>query len=161
MIFLDSDAHCEEQLGEVVVKDDIQVLLIPAGQHDKQAQGLRVHHCPCRLENREELQQMRCGLESVSLMQLLQINHSCIKYVLPLQNEVTVHLSMFLRKIDATWLNTLDGVHKTVVEWFKQYTTEVDQCDSGMVHATSTCHLPDWVYQHIKRSTFEMIHCLN
>lgn len=51
---------------------------------------------------KEELEQMRCGLESVSLIQFLQINHSCIKHVFP------------------------------VVEWFKQYVTEVDQSDSGI-----------------------------
>ena len=82
--------------------------------------------------HREELEQMRCGLESVSLIQFLHINHGCIKYVFPLQNEVKVHLSTFLQKIDSTWFSTLDGVHKTVVEWFKQYATEVDQSDSGI-----------------------------
>ena len=82
---------------------------------------------------KEKLEQMRCGLESVFLIQFLQINHSCIKYVFPLQNEAKVHLSTFLRKIDSTWFRNLDGVHKTVVEWFKQYVTEVDQSDSGIL----------------------------
>ena len=150
------------------MKDDIQQLLTQAGLTCELVNMTNKHRA-CQYiivhvvfkTRREELQQMRCGLESVSPMQFLQINNSCIKYVFPLQNEVTVHLSMFLRKIDATWFNTLDGVHTTVVEWFKQYATEVDQSDSGMVHATSTSHLPNWVYQQIKRSRFEMIHCLN
>lgn len=74
---------------------------------------------------REELQQMRDGLDSVSFLQFLQISESCVKFVFPLQSEVKVQLPDFLRKIDATWLGTLDGVHQTVVKWFTQYVTEI------------------------------------
>ena len=82
---------------------------------------------------REELQQMRDGLDSVSLLQFLQISESCVKFVFPLQSEVKVQLPDFLRKIDATWLSTLDGVHQTVVKWFTQYVTEIFQSNSGNV----------------------------
>jgi hypothetical protein len=76
---------------------------------------------------------MRDGLDSVSLLQFLQISESCVKFVFPLQSEVKVQLPDFLRKIDATWLSTLDGVHQTVVKWFTQYVTEIFQSNSGNV----------------------------
>jgi hypothetical protein len=76
---------------------------------------------------------MRDGLDSVSLLQFLPFSESCVKFVFPLQREGEVQLPDFLRKIDATWLSTLDGVHQTVVKWFTQYVTEICQSNSGNV----------------------------
>lgn len=134
------DAQCEEELDAIISKDDLQLMLTQAGFTCELVNMTNRHRaCQCIIVHvvfktrREELQQMRNGLESVSIMQFLQISGKCVKYVFPLQNEVKIELSDILQKINGNWLKTLDSFHAKIMEWFAQYLKEIDQRNSGTV----------------------------
>jgi hypothetical protein len=62
-------------------------------------------YCSCGFRI-EELQQLRDGLESISLLQFLQLCHGCIKFVFP-SIDVTLKASDLLSLVDKDWLNNL------------------------------------------------------
>ena len=65
-------------------------------------------------------------MESISL-QFLQLCHSCVRFVFPSVDDVTLKASDILSLIDKDWLHNLSGVLETVMKWFTDYVTEVDQ----------------------------------
>ena len=62
----------------------------------------------------EELRQLRDGLESISLLQFLQMCHSCIKYVFPSVEDVKLSASDIINLIDKGWLSSLIGQEEKV-----------------------------------------------
>ncbi len=84
---------------------------------------------------REELQQLRNGMESISLLQFLQLCRNCVQHVFPLEKEVTYKGAEFFSLINKTWLRSLSGLEDTVMKWFENYVTEIDEGNSG-----NTCY---------------------
>ena len=114
--------------------DDILLLLGQAGFTNELVNLTNKHRaCQCLivhlvLKTRvEELQQLREGLESISLLQFLQICHNCIRFVFPSVDDITLKASDVLSLINKVWLCNLSGVQETVMKWFSDYVTELDQ----------------------------------
>lgn len=80
---------------------------------------------------KDELEQMKDGLESLSLINFLRLSEGCMRYVFPLQIEATVTKDEFLRAIDYRWVETLDGTQKKALHCFVQYVNEVDLGKEG------------------------------
>lgn len=80
---------------------------------------------------REELQQLRVGLESISLLQFLKMCESCVTYIFPSAKEVKVKSADFLRLIDKSWLQNLVGTEDAAMAWFTQYVIEIENANSG------------------------------
>ena len=102
---------------------------------------------------REELEQLRQGLEYMSLITFLKLSKACMKFVFPVQSEVEVTREDFLSLIDKHWLDSLSGNQKMTVDWFLQNVNEVNQGDAGtvqlMVHILwailfDFCWVRDW-----------------
>ena len=79
----------------------------------------------------EELQQLREGLESVSLLQFLEMCHGCIKYAFPSVNDVKLNASDVINLINKEWLRSLVGEEEKVMNWFQQYIRETEQVESS------------------------------
>ena len=74
----------------------------------------------------EELQQLREGLESVSLFQFLEMCHGCIKYAFPSVNNVKLNASDVINLIKE-WLRRLVGEEDKVMNWFQKDIRETEQ----------------------------------
>lgn len=72
------------------------------------------------------MEQLREGLESLSIITFLTLSAACVKYVFPLQSEVEV------RKEDLINLIGRDcGSQRTAMDWFLQYVNEVNDNNAG------------------------------
>ena len=81
----------------------------------------------------EELEQLRQGLECLSLITFLELSKACIKFVFPVQSEVELTKDDFLSLIDKYWLDSLSVNQRMTMAWFLQYVNEVHQGDAGTV----------------------------
>ena len=79
----------------------------------------------------EELEQLREGLESLSIITFLKLSAACVKYVFPLQSEVEVRKEDFLNLIDRHWVESLHGSQRKAMDWFLQYVNEVNEDNVG------------------------------
>ena len=68
---------------------------------------------------KEELDQLKSGLESLSLINFLRVSEGCLKYVFPLQSEAMVTKDDFLKVIDQP-VESLEGDEKIAYDWFGQ-----------------------------------------
>lgn len=114
--------------------DDVLLLLGQAGFTNEMVNLTNKHRaCQCLivhlvLKTRlEELRQLRDGLESISLLQFLQLCRSCVRFVFPSVDDITLKASDLLSLVDKDWVHNLSGVEETVMKWFTDYVTEVDQ----------------------------------
>ena len=80
------------------------------------------------------MEQLRQGLECLSLITFLKLSKACMKFVFPVQSEVEVTKEDFLALIDKHWLDSLSGNQRMTMDWFLQYVNEVNHGDAGMVH---------------------------
>ena len=128
------DAKSEETLYDVVYKDDgIQLLLMQAGFASELVK-MNNRHRACQAiilhlvfkTRKEELDQLKPGLESLSLINFLRVSEGCLKYVFPLQSEAMVTKDDFLKVIDQS-VESLEGDEKKAYDWFVQYVNEVDK----------------------------------
>ena len=132
----------------MVSSDDVLLLLGQAGFTNELVNLSNKHRaCQCLivhlvLKTRvEELQQLRDGLESISLLQFLQICHSCVCFVFPSVEDITMKASDLLNLVDKDWLNNLSGIQATVMKWFTEYVTEVDQKSDHTGNIAFQCFL--------------------
>ena len=79
------------------------------------------------------MEQLRQGLECLSLITFLKLSKACMKFVFPVQSEVEVTKEDFLGLIDKHWLDSLSGNQRMTMDWFLQYVNEVNQGDTGTV----------------------------
>lgn len=134
------DAETEDQLTEVTNKDETMVLLTQSGFTNEFVSLSNRHRaCQCIMihavfkSRREELEQLREGLESISIITFLKLSAACVKYVFPLQSEVEVRKEDFLNLIDRHWVESLCGSQKTAMDWFLQYVNEINEDNAGTV----------------------------
>lgn len=80
---------------------------------------------------KDELEQVKDGLKSLSLIYFLRLSEGCMRYLFPLQIEATVTKDEFLHAIDYRWVETLDGTQKKALDCLVQYVTEVDLGKEG------------------------------
>lgn len=73
---------------------------------------------------KEELDQLKSGLESLSVINFLKVSEGSLKYVFPLQSEAMVTKDDFLKVIE-TSVDSLEGDEKKAYDWFVQYVHEV------------------------------------
>lgn len=130
-------------MSDAINKDDTLLLLAQAGFGNELVTLKNKHRaCQCLIihvvlkTRSEELQQLREGLESVSLLQFLQMCHNCTKYVFPLVNDVKLKACDVINIINKEWLRSLVGEEKNVMNWFQQYIEETEEGESntGDVH---------------------------
>ena len=122
-IFEIRDADTEDQLNEVTNKDETVVLLTQSGFTNEFVSLLHRHRA-CQYimihvvfkSRREELDQLREGLESLSFTTFLKLSAACMKYVFPLQGEVEVSKEDFLNLIDRHWIDSLCGSQRTAMQ---------------------------------------------
>ena len=125
-------------LNEIIGNENVSLLLAQAGftnelvtmtNKHRACQSVIVHMVvKTRLE---ELQQLRIGMESVSLLQFLQMCHGCIKFVFPTVDDVTLKASDVLSLLEQGMLQNLSGVQEMVMNWFIQYIKEVGENREG------------------------------
>ena len=72
------------------------------------------------------MQQLRDRLESISLLQFLQLCHGCIGFVFPTTEDV-MKASHLLNLLDQNWLHTLSVVQQTPMIWLKDGIMEVPE----------------------------------
>ena len=68
---------------------------------------------------KEELDQLKSGLESLSLINFLRVSEGYLKYVFSLQSEAMVTKDDFLKVIDQS-VESLEGDKKIAYDWFGQ-----------------------------------------
>lgn len=73
---------------------------------------------------KEELDQLKSGLESLSVINFLKVSEGSLKYVFPLRSEAMVTKDDFLKVIE-TSVDSLEGDEKKAYDWFVQYVDEV------------------------------------
>ena len=89
---------------------------------------------------REEIDQMRDGMESVSLISFLQMSEACWKVVFPVSSDVQIHADAFLDRISNDSLVGLSGRESETTEWLRKYVREVEDGIKGIYFATTwTC----------------------
>ena len=87
---------------------------------------------------RDEINQLKEGLESVSLLSFLEHAESCLPLVFPLTTDVQVSTDSFLDLISKDWLSGLEGVQKRTMDWFSKYVRDVhDGTKGNYIHL---CH---------------------
>lgn len=79
---------------------------------------------------REELEQLRQGLECLSLITFSKLFKACIKFVFPVQSEVEVTKEYFLGLIDKHWFDSLSGNQRMEMDWFLQYVNGLNEGDA-------------------------------
>ena len=126
------DAESEETLYNAAYNDDsIQLLLMQAGFANEFVK-LNNKHRACQAiilhlvfkTRKEELDQLKSGLESLSVINFLKVSEGSLKYVFPLQSEAMVTKDEFLKVIE-TSVDSLEGDEKKAYDWFVQYVHEV------------------------------------
>ena len=126
------DAESEETLYNAVYNDDsIQLLLMQAGFANEFVK-LNNKHRACQAiilhlvfkTRKEELDQLKSGLESLSVINFLKVSEGSLKYVFPLRSEAMVTKDDFLKVIE-TSVDSLEGDEKKAYDWFVQYVDEV------------------------------------
>ncbi len=98
------DTHAEEMLNDVAAQDDV---LQHTGFTNELVNMTNKHRaCQCLIVHlvlktrMEEWQQLRDGLESISLLQFLQLCHGCTKFVFPSTEDMILKASDFLRLLN-------------------------------------------------------------
>lgn len=133
-------------LNKVVGRDEVSLLLAQAGFTNELVTTTNRHRaCQCIIVHVvvktrvEELQQLRDGLESLSLLQFLQLCHGCIKFVFPTVEDVSFKACDVIRLLDQETLRSLSNVQEMVLSWFKQYINEVEERQESQDDAGNTC----------------------
>lgn len=124
----------------MISKDETMVLSTPSGFTNEFVNLSNRHRaCQCIMIHsvfkirREELEQLRQGLECLSLITFLILSKACIKFVFSVQSEVELTKEDFLSLIDKHWLDSLSVNQRMTMDWFLQYVNEVNQGDAGTV----------------------------
>lgn len=111
MVFKIRDVETEEELTEVISKDETMVLSTPSGfEFVNLSNRHRACQCimiQCFKISRVELEQLTQGLECLSMITFLTLSKACIKFVFSVQSEVELTKEDFLSLIDKHWLDSL------------------------------------------------------
>ena len=78
---------------------------------------------------REQIDDLKRGLQEVLLINLLKANPSCVQIVFPLTSEHTIKATEFLQLIQSD--SDLTEKQMQVLAWFKEY---VQKLDEGIVY---------------------------
>lgn len=82
------------------------------------------HPPPCIQNKKGGTRSVKRGLESLSVINFLNVSEGSLKYVFPLQSEAMVTKDDFLKVIE-TSVDSLEGDEKNAYDWFVQYVHEV------------------------------------
>ena len=74
---------------------------------------------------REEIDQMRDGMESVSRISFLQISEACWKVVFPASSDVQINAEAFLDRVSNASLAGLSSRESETMEWLRKYVSRV------------------------------------
>ncbi|XP_031551674.1 uncharacterized protein LOC116288949 [Actinia tenebrosa] len=125
-------AEDEETLSNIEARDDIQFLLTQAGFANElltlKSRGRAVQHILLHQVfkvRRDEIEDIRKGLDSVCLTELLMANEHCMKLVFPLTSDITYTANQVIDVIAADQHGSLPLKEK-VVEWFGTYIKELE-----------------------------------
>lgn len=124
------NAHADEDLH---LTESELLLLTEAGFANEILTVANKHRaCQCLMTHlvfrarREEIDQMRDGMESVSLISFLQMSEACWKVVFPVSSDVQIHADAFLDRISNDSLVGLSSRENETMELLRKYVREVE-----------------------------------
>ena len=123
-----SEANSEEELADIGSRCDVSMLLYHAGFGNEQlspSNKSKAIQCIMQhqvfLSRRDAITELKSGLDSINLLDLLLANSGCLPLVFPLSHEVQFDASDVMAAIDTESLILVSDKEKEVFQWFCQY----------------------------------------